>query len=99
MEERTYVTRVQVDRLVKRLMPFQDQLATLHRRLDDIDGGLNHMYLEVVVPWIDPPRNKYTSEVVDVEALNFLVSCGAFLVATFVDIADQLDEGLARNTD
>lgn len=54
MEERAYVPRLQVSRLVKRLVPFQDQLLALNRWLDDIDGGLYHMYLEVVVPWNDP---------------------------------------------
>jgi len=88
MDERTYVTRIQVSRLVKRLIPFQDPLAALNRRLG-----------ELVVPWNDSLEIKYTSEVVDVEALNFLGAVGAMLVATFVDVADQLDEGPVTHAD
>ena len=54
MEERTFITRIQIDQLVKRLVPFQDKLVALNQRLDDIEGGINHMYLEVVSPWNDP---------------------------------------------
>jgi hypothetical protein len=99
MDERTYVTRIQVSRLVKRLIPFQDPLAALNRRLGEEEGWLNHMYLELVVPWNDSLEIKYTSEVVDVEALNFLGAVGAMLVATFVDVADQLDEGPVTHAD
>ena len=92
MEERTFITRIQIDQLVKRLVPFQDKLVALNQRLDDIEGGINHMYLDVVSPWNDPLEIKYQSEVVPEEDLKFLASVGAGLVVTFVDIADRPDE-------